>query len=47
MIIPPGIQLKRLLKVLTSLSPALLSERKKPVRVNKGMAIMSASVKAE
>ena len=37
-IMPAGIQPKKALKVLISRSPALLSERIKPVRVNRGMA---------
>ena len=38
MIMPAGIQPKKALKVLISLSPALLSDRMKPVRVKSGMA---------
>jgi hypothetical protein len=45
-IIPPGIQLKRLRKVPTSLSPALLSERKKPTKVKRGMGIILSWVSA-
>ena len=37
-IMPAGIQPKNALKVRISLSPALLSDRIKPVRVNRGMA---------
>ena len=46
-IIPPGIQPKKILNVRTSRSPALLSDRKKPVRVKSGIAIISVSVSAE
>ena len=37
-IMPAGIQPKKALNVLISLSPALLSDRIKPVRVNNGIA---------
>ena len=40
MIMPPGIQPNRFLNVYTRRSPALLSDKKKPVIVKSGMAAM-------
>ncbi len=38
---PPGIQEKKALNSLISRSPARLSERMNPVRVNRGIAAMA------